>query len=266
MGQARSGGVPLFILGAGANLVVADRGIRGIVLDTGGWRGTEFVRGRDGGFCGMTVRAGTPVDEAVEAAAAAGLSGLEFLAGMPGSVGGALWMNARAYGKAVSAVLAETGVLSAEDAGTAGTFRRAAVPFNAPDWDYKKSPFQGRDALILDARFTLERRDEAAIRREMAAHVRDREQKGHYRFPSAGSAFRNNRDFGKPTGQIIDELGLRGFALGGARVAPFHGNIIINTGKARAEDIRVLTEEVARRVRAAAGLVLEPEILFVGEW
>jgi UDP-N-acetylmuramate dehydrogenase len=100
----------------------------------------------------------------------------------------------------------------------------------------------------------------------MEAHVRGRERKGHYRFPSAGSVFRNNRDFGKPTGQIIDELGLRGFAAGGARVAPFHGNIIVNTGGARAADIRALMDEVSARVRAAADFVLEPEVLFVGEW
>jgi UDP-N-acetylmuramate dehydrogenase len=245
----------------------------------------------------MRFRAGTAVDAAVDAAAAAGLSGLEFLAGMPGTIGGAVWMNARCYEKSVSGVLVETDILIMGEAGGpapggASVFSgggipadglpadglpaddlpaddlpaRRTVPFNPADWGYKKSPFQGQNALILSARFSLARRDGAEIRREMEAHVQDRERKGHYRFPSAGSAFKNNRDFGRPTGKLIDELGLRGLAAGGARVAPFHGNIIINTGGASAADIRALMDEVAARVRAAAGLVLEPEILFVGEW
>jgi UDP-N-acetylmuramate dehydrogenase len=246
-------GIPLFILGGGANIVAADRGIRGIVLDAGGWRGAA-VEGP-----GLVVRSGAAVDEAVEAAAAAGLGGLEFLAGMPGTLGGAVWMNARCYGKSLSDVLAETEIL--DEAGA-----RLWIPARPGDFAYKKSPFQNRNVLILSARLALFPRPEGEIRREMAEHRRDREAKGHYRYPSAGSAFKNNRSFGKPTGQIIDELGLRGLCLGGAQVAPWHGNIIINTGNARASDIRALTEAVAARVKAALGFTLEPEILFVGDW
>jgi UDP-N-acetylmuramate dehydrogenase len=250
---ARNEGIPLFILGGGANIVVSDRGIRGIVLDTGGWRGAAAEGS------GLLVRAGTPVDDAVEAAAAAGLGGLEFLAGMPGTAGGAVWMNARCYEKSLSDVLLETEIL-----GESG--ERLRVLARPEDFGYKKSPFQGRDVLILSARFALARRPETEIRREMAEHRQDREKKGHYRYPSAGSAFKNNRSFGMPTGKIIDELGLRGLASGGAAVAPWHGNIIINTGSASARDIRALVTEVAGRVKAAAGFVLEPEVLFVGEW
>jgi UDP-N-acetylmuramate dehydrogenase len=288
---AGAGGTPVFVLGGGANLAAADRGVRGIVLDMGGWSGAEpggngdapgpGAGGRGGASRGMRFRAGTAVDAAVEAAAAAGLSGLEFLAGMPGTIGGAVWMNARCYEKSVSDVLVETEILVTEGAGkpapggmsafpgaaaSSGMPVRRTLPLDPADGGYKKSPFQGRGTLILSARFALEPGDGGEIRREMEAHVRDRERKGHYRFPSAGSAFKNNRDFGKPTGRIIDELGLRGFAVGGARVAPFHGNIVINTGGARAADIRALMDGVAARVRAATGFVLEPEILFVGEW
>jgi UDP-N-acetylmuramate dehydrogenase len=94
----------------------------------------------------------------------------------------------------------------------------------------------------------------------------DRIKKGHYRYPSAGSVFKNNRDFGKPTGQIIDGLGLKGFAVGGAQIAPYHGNILINKDGASAADIRALTDEVIKKVEIATGFVLEPEILFIGEW
>ncbi|MDR1127010.1 MAG: UDP-N-acetylenolpyruvoylglucosamine reductase, partial [Treponema sp.] len=89
--------------------------------------------------------------------------------------------------------------------------------------------------------------------------------KGHYRFPSAGSAFKNNRAFGKPVGKIIDELGLRGLSRGGAMVAPFHGNIIINTGDATASDIHLLMDEVKEAVFKHTGFVLEPEIIFCKE-
>jgi UDP-N-acetylmuramate dehydrogenase len=256
--QARSMDIPLFILGGGANLVAADQGIRGIVLDTSGWSGC-FAANGDCGEVSMTVRAGTVVDEAVEAAAERGWGGLEFLAGMPGSVGGAVWMNARCYEKQVSGVLARTEILDEN-------FKRVWVPCRAEDFSYKRSPFQKRDVLILAAEFRLEKREIADIRREMAAHRLDREEKGHYRCPSAGSVFKNNREFGKPTGKIIDELGLRGYSLGGAQVAPWHGNIIINTGNAAAADIRELTEGVAKKVKAALGYELEPEIIFAGDW
>ncbi|MDR2303725.1 MAG: FAD-binding protein [Treponema sp.] len=289
--DARAAGIPVFILGSGANILVADRGIRGIVLDTAGWkninpknsieRKAKFSAGfgwrqeTDGES--MVFYAGTAADEAVEAAAALGLSGLEFLAGMPGSIGGALWMNARCYGKSVSDVLVETEILEfspgvehaagPQRSGGKGSLpQRRLIPFNTADFGYKKSPFQGRDALILSGRFAFRPRPGAEIRREMEGYRRDREEKGHYRYPSAGSVFKNNREFGKPTGKIIDELGLRGFAAGGAQVAPFHGNIIINKGNASSADIRSLIGEVTVRVKAATGFMLEPEILFAGDW
>jgi UDP-N-acetylmuramate dehydrogenase len=252
--SAKTAEIPVCILGGGANLVAADRGIRGIVLDTTGWTGLVPPE-KDG----VVFRAGTVVDAAVEEAAVRGWGGLEFLAGMPGAIGGAVWMNARCYDKSVSDVLTEVEILDENR-------NRSLVPVRERDYGYKKSPFQDRDVLILSARFRLEDRAEGDIRREMAAHRRDREEKGHYRFPSAGSAFKNNRAFGKPTGQIIDELGLRGFALGGAEVAPWHGNIIINRGNAKAADIRALVETLICKVQEARGVSLEPEILFVGDW
>jgi len=251
--QARQEGVPVFVLGGGANIVAADRGIRGIVLDATAWTGCAFDGHR------VEVRAGTEPDAAAEACAVRSLGGLAFLAGMPGTLGGAVWMNARCYGSAVADVLAETRILDE-------AFRPETVPFRPADFDYKKSPFQDRRVLILSAVFTLTHRPEADLRAEMEAHRADRREKGHYRLPSAGSAFKNNHAFGQPTGKIIDELGLRGLQVGGARVADWHGNIIVNTGGATAADVRRLADEVARRVRAERGLQLECEILFVGDW
>ena len=252
-------GIPVFVLGAGANVVVSDQGFRGIVLDTGSWEGEEEPQEEGEGALSVWVLSGTRIDNLVDKLATQGLSGLEFLAGMPGSVGGAVWMNARCYDKSVSDALLETEILNE-------SFEREKIPFRAEDFSYKKSPFQQRRVLILSARFAVVISESIDIRKEMEGHRRDRRDKGHYRFPSAGSAFKNNRDFMEPTGSIIDQLGLRGLSMGGAQVAPWHGNIIINTGNATASDIRTLMGEVARRVKEERGFDLESEILFIGEW
>ncbi|MDR0524350.1 MAG: UDP-N-acetylmuramate dehydrogenase [Spirochaetaceae bacterium] len=252
--NASAEGLSVFILGGGANIVVSDAGIRGIVLDLGAWTGMDRV-----GESGLSFRSGTSLDAAANAAADAGLTGLEFLAGMPGSIGGGVWMNARCYETSMSDVLTETEILDE-------TFRRVWVKAKTEDFGYKKSPFQNRRVLILSARFLLAKDEPARIRHKMEEHRRDREAKGHYRFPSAGSAFKNNRDFGKPTGKIIDELGLRGRSRGGAAIAPWHGNLLINTGGASAEDIRALVEEVTEEVYRRRGIILEPEILFINSF
>ncbi|MDR0602193.1 MAG: UDP-N-acetylmuramate dehydrogenase [Treponema sp.] len=258
--EARAGGIPVFVMGGGSNIVVSDRGIRGITLDTGGWKGQEGkAAGASPGKTRLEFRAGTPSDEAAETAASLGLSGLEFLAGMPGSAGGAVWMNARCYGRDAAGVLAETLILDENLA-------CVKIPPDAGAFSYKKSPFQGRNVVIVRVSFDLVPRPVREIREEMETFRRDRERKGHYRRPSAGSAFKNNRDFGKPVGKLIDELGLRGLSSGGAQVAPYHGNIIINTGNATSADIRTLASLVTARVRAATGLELETEILFAGDW
>jgi len=254
-------GIPVFILGAGANIVVSDRGIRGIVLDTASYRGVGKREDRVAAATpfSVSVLAGTSVDGLSSRLAERGLSGLEFLSGMPGSVGGAVWMNARCYERSVSDALLETEILD-ED------FNRVKIPFNAEDFAYKKSPFQTREVLILSARFAVTFGLHADIRRQNASYRLDRTEKGHYRYPSAGSAFKNNRDFGNPTGKIIDQLSLRGFSIGGAQVAPWHGNIIINTGNATASDIKTLMNEIARRVKEERGFDLESEIIFAGDW
>ena len=289
---AKKEGIPVFILGAGANIVVSDRGIRGIVLDTASYRGIgkredrsraeasatvsadasaveskeaslarfDILKARrENAFFSVQVLSGTSVDGLTFRLADRGLSGLEFLAGMPGSVGGAVWMNARCYDRSVSDALIETEIVNEN-------FEKQTLPFRAEDFSYKKSPFQGRENLILSARFAVQFRESIDIHKEMALHRQDRTDKGHYRSPSAGSAFKNNQDFGDPTGRIIDKIGLRGLSIGGAQVAPWHGNLIINTGNAIASDIKILVSEVSRRVKKETGFDLESEILFVGDW
>ena len=207
LGAAKQEGIPVFILGAGANILVSDRGIRGIVLDTGSWAGSLPVIHRDNSpnfdesaVCALS---GTQVDKLVDSLARRGLSALEFLGGMPGSVGGAVWMNARCYEKSISDVLLETEILDEN-------YEIQKIPFRKEDFSYKKSPFQSREVLILSASFKIEAREPKEMRREINSYRKDRRDKGHYRFPSAGSAFKNNHAFGEPSGKIIDQAGLRG--------------------------------------------------------
>jgi len=259
----RREGIPVFILGGGANIVVSDKGIRGIVLDMGAWEGESIWS-----LCAtegeLVLKSGTSIDDAADTAVASGLGGLEFLAGMPGTVGGAVWMNARCYGKEIAEVLSWVEIIDfgGEEEPQIKRITIGDSPAKA-GFGYKKSPFQKMDCLILSAAFKLEKCDKEKSLVEMEKNRQNRQEKGHYLFPCAGSAFKNNRDFGKPTGQIIDELGLKGFQIGGAQIAPFHGNIVINTGGATAADIRALMDEVAAKVKAATGFILEPEILFI---
>ena len=254
--------IPVFVLGGGANIVVSDKGIRGIVLDMGQWssEGACFLDQDD---CGIAFKSGTGIDQAVEIAASAGLSGLEFLAGMPGTIGGAVWMNARCYDREISDFLTWVEIIDCDY-----EIKRITIDksLKETEFGYKISPFQKMEALILNAAFNLEKGNRENIKIEIDKNRQDRVNKGHYLFPCAGSAFKNNRKFGKPTGALVDELGMKGLKRGNARIAPFHGNIIINTGSAKAADIRALTDEVAARVKTATGFILEPEILFVGDW
>jgi UDP-N-acetylmuramate dehydrogenase len=205
------------------------------------------------------VGSGLPVSDAAADLADRGLAGLDFLYAMPGSVGGAVWMNARCYGSSIIDVLHSVDVVTPE--GTAETYEP-----REGDFGYKVSPFQTNEAVILAATLRLRREEPAAIWTRMREHEEDRSTKGHFSGPSAGSVFKNNREFGSPSGKIIDSLGLRGHQVGGARVSDRHANIIINTGNATAADIRTLIEYVETQVREQLGLQLEREVLFAGDW
>ncbi|POR05500.1 hypothetical protein AU468_01085 [Alkalispirochaeta sphaeroplastigenens] len=249
--------VPLTVLGGGANVVISDNGIRGIVLHTGNLDGVT----REGPV--LRAGTGTAVSDLAATAADLNLAGLAFIYGMPGSVGGAVWMNARCYGGEISAILQEVSFLTlrGSQAGTPGVYTA-----RAKDFSYKRSPFQDGARLITGATFALHRGNKDALWEEMRRHEEDRRAKGHFEAPCAGSIFKNNRAFGAPSGQIIDEVGLRGLRRGGARVSPRHGNIIVNTGGALARDIRELVLEVQQRVHQERGILLEPEVLFQGDW
>lgn len=198
LNYAKQHDIPVFILGGGANIVVSDSGIRGIVLDTSGYSGAYVME------TVLTLHSGTLSDTAAAYAKDASLTGLEFLSGLPGTIGGAVFMNARCFEHSISDVIFEVDYIDLD------TLRRIKYSHNAAGWDYKKSPFQKGSQLILDVRFKLKNGSKPDIEKPMHKYKTEREQKGHFRYPSAGSVFKNNHAFGKPTGKIIEELGLRG--------------------------------------------------------
>lgn len=247
--------IPFRVLGGGANVVVSDRGIRGVVIAT---RDLDAID-----VSGTLVHAGAGAAISAVSAVAADhdLSGLEFIYAMPGSAGGAVWMNARCYDGEIASILHRVEFVTRE--GELGVY----VPDPA-DFAYKVSPFQDGRRIITAVEFALTAAPGTRDRMWEAMHSyeEDRRSKGHFALPCAGSIFKNDRRFGRPSGRIIDEVGLRGRRRGGAMVSEGHGNIIVNTGTASAEDIRSLTEEVQSEVYRATGFRLDPEVLFIGDW
>ena len=245
--------VPCFLLGGGTNILVADKGIRGIVIDMTGLDRCEV------GGTRVSALGGASISRVSELARDSGLAGLEFAYSLPGSVGGAVWMNARCYDAEMSDILEYV-----EYVDERGIAHREEI--DRSQWSYKLSPFQAGGKMILGAGMRLTPGDPGKIAALMSDHRADRERKGHFLFPCAGSVFKNNRSFGAPTGKIIDSLGLKGRRMGGAQVAPFHGNIIINTDNARARDVESLILAIEEEVERRLGLRLEREVLLVGEW
>jgi UDP-N-acetylmuramate dehydrogenase len=256
----RSAGIPVFLLGGGANILVADQGIRGAVIDTSM---LSSIRREAPDSTILYAECGVPISTLCTEALVQGLSGLENFYGMPGSVGGAIYMNARCYEDDISLHINEITAISP-------TGEIASLSARAMQWSYKCSPFMPKGALagyiIAAGRFSLEAGEHLQIAGRMRSRMEDRMHKHHFDYPSAGSMFKNNRDFGKPTGKILHELGLRGYRIGNAAISPWHANIFINLGGATARDMRALILHAQAVVLAATGWKLEPEVLFVGEF
>ncbi len=254
------------LLGGGTNMLIPDEGIRGMVIHTHNMRHIRLLK--DKPEPRIEAEAGTTMQELTEFCAEHGLSGLEDFAGLPGTVGGAVFMNARCYEKSIADVLIAASVLHFSE-------KQCIIEsysLQQEEWAYKHSPFQPQDKqyaaigngrkIIVSATFKAASGNKAAIRKKMEERIADRTEKGHFRLPSAGSAFKNNHVFGKPSGKLIEEAGLRGFQIGGAQIAPWHGNFIVNTGSATANDVMELVKTIQKRVKEQTGFELEPEMIF----
>lgn len=247
---ARAAGVPVFFLGWGSNLLVRDGGIRGLVLGLGGdFEKIEFP-GED------LVRAGSAarVPQLVVSCAEKGLSGLEPIVGVPGCVGGALVMNAGTREGEIGPFVEEVETLGPD--GEPRTFARGELDFKYRSSNLGKS-------LILSSLLRLKRGVKADIMSVVAAQQRKRLQTQPIHTYNVGSTFKNPS--GRFAAQLIEQSGLKGHAVGGARVSPMHANFIENFAGAKASDVLALVDLISERVREASGVKLELEMRIVGE-
>lgn len=243
--------LPLTVIGNGSNLLVSDAGLRGVVLEFG--KEASGIRIEQGDH--LIASAGTLLSETAGFAAKNALSGMEFAAGIPGSVGGAVVMNAGAYGGEMKDILSGVRVLTA-----AGEIKlRQAEEL---DMSYRHSRMMDEAELVLEARIHLQRGDEAAIRRRMDELRQKRIEKQPLEYPSAGSTFK--RPEGRFAGKLIEDAGLRGFRVGDAQVSEKHCGFVINRGAATAAQILELIQRVQERVRENCGVTLEPEVRLLG--
>lgn len=265
IGGITAAGAKYFILGGGSNIVFPDNTYEGIILSTQNINNIymDTDNSPQPGKILVTCECGTPISAFVNFCTKKNLSGAEQFAGLPGTVGGAVYMNARCFEKSISDILYSTQHIDYSKPTNAKIIEN---PYNANEWDYKKSPFQQGNKLITSATFILNQKtpeEHQVIETNCKKYINERVSKGHFNYPSAGSVFKNNRSFGKPSGQIIDEAGLKGFQIGGAQIAPFHGNFIINVNSATASDIKKLVEHTQKVVAEKFNFTLEPEIIFI---
>lgn len=241
--------VPCYLLGNGSNVLFGDKGYAGAVISTAGMKGEVSRQGDT-----LTAPAGMPLGVLCMAALHAGLTGLEFAYGIPGTVGGAVYMNAGAYGGEMKDVLVSVRYLTAE-----GTVEE--LPASQLELGYRHSVFETNGGCILAATVRLAPGDPDAIAAKMNELMGRRRDKQPLDKPSAGSTFK--RPAGAFAGALIEQCGLRGHRCGGAAVSEKHCGFVVNLGGATCADVLALCDEVARTVKEQTGYTLEKEIRVV---
>jgi len=243
--------VPFYVIGAGTNLLVRDEGVRGAVIKIAGTF-SGVTREEEG-----VVRsgAGTPLPEVCHKAASWGLAGLEFASGIPGTVGGAIAMNAAAYGFSICEVVQMVRAITYE--GHCLELGRDELEPGVKTTRVLQDPL-----ILVEADFALRHDDPDAIAERMQRHLEERSRRQPLSLPSAGCAFKNPA--GEGAGRFIDAAGLKGTRVGGAEVSRVHANFIVNTGGATARDVLSLMEKVQDAVHSRFGVTLEPELRVLG--
>ena len=244
--------IPCTILGNGSNVLVLDNGIRGAVVKFS----DKFLGGIRVEGTKITAGAGAKLKDVANFAAENNLSGMEFACGIPGSIGGAVFMNAGAYDGEMKNVVAKVAAVS-----SGGELKI----FGADELNlgYRQSIFQTNGYAICEVELNLIVGDGAEIKNKMADFTQKRESKQPLEYPSAGSTFK--RPQGNFAGTLIDKTGLKGLRIGGAMVSEKHAGFVVNTGNATAADVLALIEEVRRRVKEAHNITLAPEVRIIGE-
>ena len=250
MKTVRQVGIPYLVMGKGTNLLVQDRGVRGIVINlSAGFRAISAREER------ISAGSGVLLNDMIDYAMKRELSGLASLSGIPGSVGGGLAMNAGAWGSEMKERVESIVIMNGD--GRSRELLRSDLVFGYRRLDLPEG------AIIVAGTFLMERQRKQDIRGEITRYRRKRQETQPLSVPSAGSIFKNPT--GASAGMIIEELGLKGKRVGGAEVSAIHANFIVNTGGATANDVLELIDLIRKRVREERGINLEPEVRIVGE-
>lgn len=245
-------GVEYFVLGKGSNLLVGDKGYPGVILQiSDACQQIEAEENR------LQVQAGAALSKVALFAMERGLEGLEFAAGIPGTVGGGVVMNAGAYGGEMKQVVESVRVLSSE--GEILTLDNDTMEFG-----YRTSIIRNRNFIVLSVTFRLREGNREEIRARIEDFQKRRMEKQPLNYPSAGSTFK--RPEGYFAGKLIMDAGLRGFQIGDARVSDKHCGFVVNVGKATARDVTDVIEEVQEKVRERFGVSLEREVIYLGKF
>lgn len=244
--------VPFFVLGNGSNLLVSDEGYKGVVLETRTAMNAINVEGNK-----IYAQAGALLSKVASVALQNALTGFEFAAGIPGTIGGSVIMNAGAYGGEMSQVVTrvETMTLSGE---------KRILTGEEMEFSYRKSKAKTEGLVVTGVELLLHPGDKDTIKETMDELARKRKEKQPLEYPSAGSTFK--RPTGYFAGKLIEEAGLRGFCVGGAQVSEKHCGFVVNKGNATAEDINKLMIEVTEKVKENSNVTLEPEVIRIGEF
>lgn len=241
--------IPYFILGNGSNLLVSDGGIGGAVISLSGINGISAEGEK------ITCGAGAMLSSVCLKALSLSLTGLEFAYGIPGTAGGALYMNAGAYGGQMADVIESAECLTA--AGDIKTLKKEDMRLG-----YRSSVFKNGGLIIISLTLALKKGDKAEIKAEMDDLLNRRKQKQPLEYPSAGSTFK--RPEGYFAGALIEKNGLKGLTVGGAQVSEKHAGFVINCGGATAADVKALIGKIQKTVFENDGVMLEPEVIFTG--
>lgn len=246
LGLAHEAEFPVHVLGAGSNLLIDDEGVRGLVVTTARLDTIRFLEEGK-----VSVGAGVHFPGLVRQTASRGLRGLEAGVGIPGSLGGVLTMNAGAYEFSIGPVVDEVEAVSPERG-------RIGLDRTEIDFRYRASSF-GSDLIVANALLHLVADDPAAIKKDLDRHMRFRKETQPVGVKSAGCIFKNPE--GDSAGRLLDRLGLKGLAVGGARISEVHANFIVHDGRARTADVVELIEEVRERVLRETSIRLETEVM-----
>ena len=252
LSYVRRSGMDFFVLGKGSNLLVGDKGFRGTVIDTSAFLNSVTIEDET-----IKAEAGAGLGTVAGLAAERSLTGMEFASGIPGTVGGAVFMNAGAYGGEMSQIVSVVEMLKAD-----GTIIKADA--SDMEFGYRTSLVQKEELYVISVDMQLQKGN----RDDIAARIKDlgmeRAKKQPLEYPSAGSTFK--RPEGYYAGKLIFDAGLSGFSIGGACVSTKHNGFIINTGNATSKDILELIYEVKERVKKRSGIELTPEVRIKGEF